>query len=203
VSEPRPYATLLAKGEVRRSQILAVAQRLLVRNGWRNTTLGQIAREAGISQAGLLHHFESKEQLLHAVLEARDNYDQIHRDCAGVDIIDQIGRVSERFTEVPHLVGMYLVLLIENLDPDTPLHPRLLNRYRSAVETIADGIRHGQRSGRFRTDVDAAVKAAEIVAFLYGMETTWLLDPTIPLPEVFQEYTRSLATQLAVPSGGR
>ncbi|MDT5170838.1 MAG: hypothetical protein QOD02_4173, partial [Mycobacterium sp.] len=42
-------------------------ERLLARNGWRNTSLAQIAKEAGVTPAGLLHHFESKEQLLNAV----------------------------------------------------------------------------------------------------------------------------------------
>ncbi|RBM21978.1 TetR family transcriptional regulator [Prauserella sp. PE36] len=197
MSDQRPYATLLAKGEDRRQRILTIAQRLLVRQGWRNTTLGQIAREAGISPAGLLHHFESKEQLLHAVLEARDAYDDAHRDTSG-DIIDQIDGVAARFDKVPDLVGMFVVLLIENLDPEAPLHDRLLVRYRAAVDTVAEGIRRGQRAGRYRTDVDPAVKAVEIVAFLYGMETSWLLDPSISLTEVFKEYTRSLARQLTV-----
>ena len=50
---------------------------------WRNTTLAQIAGEAGVSPAGLLHHFESKEQLLHAVLDIRDGDDDSHADRAG------------------------------------------------------------------------------------------------------------------------
>jgi hypothetical protein len=49
--------------------------------------------------------------------------------------------------------------------------------------------------------VDATVKATEIVAFIYGMETSWLLDPSIPLTEVFGEYMNSLASQLIRPSG--
>ncbi|KAA9156193.1 TetR/AcrR family transcriptional regulator [Amycolatopsis acidicola] len=201
MSDQRPYATLLAKGEDRRQRILAVAQRLLTRNGWRNTTLGQIAREAGVSPAGLLHHFESKDQLLHAVLEARDAYDDAHRELSE-DLIEQIDGVSERFQRVPELVGMYVVLLLENLDPDAPLHDRLLDRYHAAVGTVADGIRRGQRDGRYRADIDADLKAVEVVAFLYGMETTWLLDPSIRLPEVFAEYTRSLARQLTAPAAG-
>ena len=48
----RPYATLLAKGEDRKQRILAVAERLLARNGWRNTSLAQIAKEAGVSPPG-------------------------------------------------------------------------------------------------------------------------------------------------------
>jgi len=30
------------------------------------------------------------------------------------------------------------------------------------------------------------------------METSWLLDPSVPLTEVFREYTGSLARQLVV-----
>ena len=43
-ADRRPYATLFAKGDDRKQRILDVAQRLLARNGWRNTTLAQIAR---------------------------------------------------------------------------------------------------------------------------------------------------------------
>jgi AcrR family transcriptional regulator len=197
VADQRPYATLLAKGEDRKQRILAVAQRLLARNGGRGTTLGQIAQEAGVTPAGLLHHFESKEQLLHAVLDARDADDDANADREG-DILEQLERVTERFRRSPGLIGIFTVLLSENLDPEAPLHVRFLNRYRAAVDTVAEGIRRGQRDGRYRTDLDPAVKAREIVAFLYGMETSWLLDPSIPLTEVFREYTGSLARQLAL-----
>ena len=197
MADQRPYATLLAKGEDRKQRILAVAQRLLARNGGRGTTLGQIAQEAGVTPAGLLHHFESKEQLLHAVLDARDADDEANADRAG-DILEELERVTERFRRSPGLIGIFTVLLSENLDPDAPLHVRFLNRYRAAVDTVAEGIRRGQRDGRYRTDLDPAVKAREIVAFLYGMETSWLLDPSIPLTEVFHEYTSSLARRLAL-----
>jgi AcrR family transcriptional regulator len=200
VSDPRPYATLLAKGEDRRQRILAVAQRLLTRYGWRNTTVGQIAREAGVSPAGLLHHFESKERLLHAVLEARDTYDEANLDTSG-GLIEQIERVSERFRVAPDLIGMFVVLLTENLDPEAPLHDRLFARYRAAIDNVAEGIRRGQRTGEYRTDLDPAVKAVEVVAFLYGMETSWLLDPSIPVTEVIKGYARSLARQLTSPAG--
>jgi AcrR family transcriptional regulator len=197
--DQRPYATLLAKGADRRQRILTVAQRLLTQNGWRSTTLGQIAREAGVSAAGLLHHFESKDQLLHAVLAARDADDDANADLTG-DLLQEIEGVTGRFTRAPDLIGTYIVLLVENLDADAPLHDRLFSRYRSAVDVVAESIRRGQRSGRYRTDLDAAVKAVEIVAFVNGMETSWLLDPSIPISEVFHEYVATLAVRLASPS---
>jgi AcrR family transcriptional regulator len=201
-SDPRarPYASLLAKGEDRRQRILAVAERLLARNGWRNTSLAQIAKEAGVTPAGLLHHFESKEQLLNAVLDARDADDEIHADYRSGDLVAELSRVPERFDRAPELIGTFTVLLVENIAPDAPLHDRLHNRYRDAIEIITDLIVRGQREGKYRLDVDAPSKAVEILAFIAGMETLWLLDRSIPLTEVFKGYAESLGRELASTS---
>lgn len=201
MTAPRPYATLLAKGEDRKQRILDVAQRLLARNGWRNTTLSQIAKEAGVTSAGLLHHFESKEQLLHAVLDARDADDAEHAYQHTGDLAEAIASAAERFYRSPELVGTFAVLMAENIATDAPLHDRLVDRYRAAVEIIAQRIRIGQSEGRYRQDVNPVIKAVEILAFVNGMETSWLLDPTIPLTDVFREYSRSLASQLAPVAG--
>ncbi len=194
--DARRYDTLLAKGEERKQRILAVAQRLLTRNGWRNTTLAQIAGEAGVTPAGLLHHFESKEQLLHAVLDARDLDDDSHSDRAG-DLLAQIASVADRFNRAPELVGTFTVLLVENVLADAPLHNRMLARHRDAIDIVAEAIRRGQAHGSYRTDIDPAVKAVEILAFVHGMETIWLLDPSIPLTEVFKQYAETLARDFA------
>jgi hypothetical protein len=136
------------------------------------------------------------------VLDARDAHDEAHNDLSG-DILEQLANVTERYRQAPELIGMFTVLQAENLDPEAPLHDRFQARYRFAVGTVADSIRRGQRAGRYRTDVDPAVKAVEIVAFLTGMETSWLLDPSTPLAEVFSEYISSIARQLThtPPSG--
>jgi AcrR family transcriptional regulator len=194
----RRYDTLLAKGEDRKQRILDVAQRLLTRNGWRNTTLAQIAGEAGVTPAGLLHHFESKEQLLHAVLDSRDLDDDSHADRAG-DLLVEIARVADRFSRAPEMVGTFTVLLVENILPDAPLHDRMLDRQREAIEIVAELIRLGQADGRYRIDIDPAVKAIEILAFVHGMETIWLLDPSIPLTDAFKQYTEALARDFAPP----
>jgi AcrR family transcriptional regulator len=196
--QTRPYDSLRARGEDRKQRILTVAQRLLTRYGWRNTTLAQIAGEAGVSPAGLLHHYSSKEQLLHAVLDVRDADDDANADRAG-DLISEVAAVADRFYRSPELVGTYTVLMAENLDPDAPLHDRLFTRYHDATDIIAELIRKGQRAGQFRMDLDVTVKAVQILAFISGMETTWLLNPSIPLTEVFKEYADSLARDMAPP----
>ncbi|MCL2586360.1 MAG: CoA transferase [Streptosporangiales bacterium] len=193
----QPYATQIAKGEDRRQRILDAALPILGRNGARATALSAIAREAGVSTAGLLHHFASKEQMVHAVLDARESSDDAHSDYGG-DIEAQLRVVARRFARTPGLVGMFTVLLAENLDPDAPLHERFLRRYRDTCAILGSGIRRGQRAGRYRKDVDPRVKAREVVAVLYGIETSWLLDPSAPVTDMFAEYTRSLLGYLSL-----
>ncbi len=130
------------------------------------------------------------------MLDARDADDDAHADRSG-DLIAELIRVPERFERAPELVGTFTVLLVENIAPDAPLHDRLHNRYRDAVDIITSIIERGQNSGNYRTDFDAANKAVEILAFINGMEILWLLDPSIPLTEVFKEYADSLARDLA------
>ncbi|WP_068279107.1 TetR/AcrR family transcriptional regulator [Aldersonia kunmingensis] len=194
--DPRPYATLLAKGEDRRQLILAVAQRSLTRSGWRNTTLSQIAAEAGVTAAGVLHHFQSKEHLLHALLDARDADDAASSDQAG-DLIEGIRSTADRIEHSPELVGMFVVLLVENLFPDTPLHERMLERWRTAVDIVADVIRRGQDDGRYRADFDPRIRAVEIIAFITGMEISWLLDDSIELQTVFNDYATALERDIS------
>lgn len=51
-----------------RSRILRAAIDVMQHNGPANVTLDHVARQAGVSKGGLLHHFPSKEALLEAVV---------------------------------------------------------------------------------------------------------------------------------------
>jgi AcrR family transcriptional regulator len=115
-----------------------------------------------VTTAGLLHHFESKEQLLHAVLDARDADDLAPVDITG-DVIEQLEKVTDRFQRSPELMGLFTVLQTENLTPDVPLHDRFLGRYRDAIAIVTECIRRGQQAGAYRADLDPAVKAVEIL----------------------------------------
>ena len=191
----RPYESLLAKGEERRQHVLEVALRMMATGGGRATTLGQVARAAGVSTAGLLHHFSSKEELLHAVLDAGDAQDEAIADLDG-DLESQLRSMRKRFDRPPGMVGTFIVLLCESLDPDAPLHERFLRRYRTGLAMIAAGIRRGQHAGRYRADVDPDIKAREVLAVLYGIEASWLLDPARPAAEVYAGYTSGLLEEL-------
>jgi AcrR family transcriptional regulator len=67
------------KGDERREQILATAINLFSRNGFRGTTTKEIARAAGVSEAMVFRHFETKEALYGAILDDKDCREDVGR----------------------------------------------------------------------------------------------------------------------------
>jgi TetR/AcrR family transcriptional regulator, transcriptional repressor for nem operon len=55
--------------KVNKSEILARCWEVFHRNGYNNASLQSLADASGLGKAGVLHHFGSKEGLMHAVLE--------------------------------------------------------------------------------------------------------------------------------------
>lgn len=52
-----------------RDRLLDAVERILVRDGVESVRLDAVAREAGVSKGGLLHHFPSKQDLVRGVVE--------------------------------------------------------------------------------------------------------------------------------------
>src|ERR1700750_714563 len=127
----RPEVRSSPKGQRRRQQILDAAIPLIARNGGRGTSLAQIATEAGVTQQGLLHYFPSKEDLLHAALDVRDERDAVPRATSwrGLEVLDSIAARVRGWRADPDRVGMFTLLLVENLGDHAPLRDRLGTRY--------------------------------------------------------------------------
>lgn len=68
---PTPTRRELQKQE-RRNQLLDVARKLFAERGLENTTIKDIADEAGVAQGLLYHYFRGKDELFWAII-ARDN----------------------------------------------------------------------------------------------------------------------------------
>src|ERR1700754_4744594 len=82
-SAARPRGTY-AKGRERREAILAAANELFAAQGFRGASLSAIAARVGLSEAGVLHHFPSKEHLLLELLDLRHERDA-ERVAAAID----------------------------------------------------------------------------------------------------------------------
>lgn len=58
------------RGEATRERIVQAARELVVEHGYAGVGTAEIMDRAGVSRGGLYHHFDSKDQLMAAVLEA-------------------------------------------------------------------------------------------------------------------------------------
>ena len=193
------------KGQRRREKILAAAIRHVARNGGRGTSLAQIATEAGVTQQGLLYYFPSKDELLNAALDVRDERDVVPRATPweGLEFLDGIVERIGRWRQEPEMVGMFTLLLVENLGDHAPLRDRLEKRYALVHKEYADGVRAAQANGTARADIDPDLKAVEIIAFLNGLETSWLLNPALPVANVAAAWRDSQVAQMSTRPANR
>jgi AcrR family transcriptional regulator len=176
-----PYA----KTAERRRQIVEEAYRLFATRGYHGSSLRDVAAAAGMSQSNLLHHFSSKEELLLAVLERRDELGGT--EAPGAEIP---GVASDRFDEqivaqaklnegIPGLIALYSVLSAEGTTVDHPGRDFFLRRYdrlRTGYEGEFESLR---RQGRLREGVDPGVAAASVIALWEGIQLQWLYTPDI------------------------
>ena len=88
-------------------------------------------------------------------------------------------------------------LLVENLGEHAPLRDRLAERYELVRNEYAEAIRAAQGTSAARLDIDPDLKAIEVIAFLNGLETSWLLNPSIPIERVAEAWATSQRAAMA------
>jgi AcrR family transcriptional regulator len=170
-----------ARGRARREAILDAAVRLFSRRGFRGTGVIGLGREVGISHAGLLHHFGSKEQLLLDVVARRDvqQAELIERlsPLRGIEALRAVERMGEDTVADELHARLFVVLIGENLQPEDPLNAYFRARYARVRAYVARAVRSGQADGEIRPDADPEAIGAEVMSFVAGTNVHWLLDP--------------------------
>ncbi|GAA4836304.1 TetR/AcrR family transcriptional regulator [Luteimicrobium xylanilyticum] len=177
---PRPTRSRAggyAKGRARRLQIIDAATELYAEQGYRGTSLRDVAARAGLSHPGLLHHFPTMEALLLAVLEHRDAED-VERfalaEAHGVEALQRLVELAEWNQARPGIVELFVVLSAEATAPDHPAHPYFTHRYELAVATTTQAFVAARGAGRLRDDVDPDVAGHRVVALMDGLQVQWL-----------------------------
>ncbi len=153
----------------------------------------ELAEAVGLSQAGLLHYFDSKDELFTEILRKRDELDmETYRTEADVDPIRVFLKVMRHNAEVPGLVELYTRLNAEASDPGHPAH-RFFAARRAAMHTMFDEIiEDGKRAGRYPPDIDVASFGLLVTAVADGLQTLWLQDPTIDMAAEIERLLVSL-----------
>lgn len=168
-----------AKGRAKRREIIDQATVMFGDVGYRGASLREIAARCGISHPGLLHHFPTKESLLLAVLEHRDEADRAAvgvEDPDGVTGLRRLVDLVARNTGRRGIVELYAVLSAEATSADHPAHGYFQDRYRQALLATRTAYEHAAEAGALREGVDPAVAGAELIAVMDGLQVQWLLD---------------------------
>ena len=190
------------KGLLRRQEIVEVAAAAFSRAGFEGASILEIAADAGISRAGLLHHFGSKEGLLMAVLDYREQVDREvflasgSRQRGGIGVLRGMVRLARRNEERPGLVRLYVVLGSEATAYGHPAHEYFTRHYDRVVNGTRRALESAQSSGALRAGIDPGRFAMDLVAFQDGLQLQWLLRPEhTGLAEPLEALIQSALTQ--------
>jgi AcrR family transcriptional regulator len=167
------------RGEARRREILDAATRMFSERGFDTATYSELAAAVGISQAGLLHHFPSKRELLLAVLQDRD--ERIHAsapDREDMDFLDAFVAVLRDNEANPVLVQLFGLLSAESIRDDHPAHDYFTTHYQTLVRSTTDALRDVVDEDALPNGATAETVARWIIGAADGIRLQWLLDPT-------------------------
>lgn len=179
------------KGQARRQQIVDAALAVFARSGYHASSLREIAKRVGVTTAGVMHHFASKEELFTEVLRQRDERVRgAAGDVSEVTLLEQTRKVVAYNQSTRGLTSLYTVIAAEATDTEHPAHQYFVDRYARgralAEETLRDAIAHG----RLRDDIDVSLAARLIPAVMDGLQQQWLLDDSFDMTAAFDEFLR-------------
>ena len=162
----------------RRAEILRAAARTFGTKGYKTGSLADVAEQVGITHAGVLHHFGTKEQLLVEVLEFRDKDDVRHLDGQhipdGIELFHHLVRTVRANERRRGIVQGYTVLTGESVTESHPARGWVTNRFRVLRGEIVHAI--GVVGGPEVSEVAATRAANAIIAVMDGLQVQWLLD---------------------------
>ncbi|MGC5168139.1 TetR/AcrR family transcriptional regulator [Luteimicrobium sp. DT211] len=175
----------------RREEILRAATRVFGSKGYHNGSLQEVAGQVGITHAGVLHHFGSKDRLLWAVLEYRDRVDVEHLEGqhipGGLDLFRHLATTARVNAARRGIVQTYTVLTGEAVTDGHPASEWVRDRFTVLRGNIADALRtvvHERATARGEAVTDPELDgvaldraASAIIAVMDGLQTQWLLDP--------------------------
>ena len=171
---------------------------VFARSGVTSGSLREVAKRVGLTPAGLLHHFATKEELFAEVLRQRDESVRAAAgDPAAHTLVEQMGKVVAHNATARGLTALYTVVVAEASDPEYPSHAAFAARYRDSAVRAAELLRAGQAAGEVRSDIDPDRAARLLSAVMDGLQQQWLLDDSVDMSAHFAEFVRGYLQPLA------
>ncbi|GIM96799.1 TetR/AcrR family transcriptional regulator [Paractinoplanes toevensis] len=179
----------------RRRQIIDVTTRLIAERGFWGLSMQDVADGCGLTVPGLLHHVGSKDGLLLAVLDHRDEADLISVEVQASSPREVCAALVRRNAGQPEIVRLFAVLQAESLAPDHPAHDYFAARQQKTLDGFSLLLKG------HTADPDGL--AVKIAAMMDGLQVHWLRDPDeIDLVAQWESAAEMIFRDLDPPTGG-
>ncbi|WP_144794377.1 TetR/AcrR family transcriptional regulator [Microbacterium paludicola] len=167
----------------KRADIVKAAVEIFGNKGSTNGTLADVAERVGMTHAGVLHHFGSKQNLLLAVLAYRDQADVAELDDkhipGGADLFLHLVRTAFVNAQRPGIVQSYTVLSAESITDGHPARGFFEERYTTLRREITDAFGLLCADEGVTDPETVAAASAAILAVMDGLQLQWLLHPDV------------------------
>jgi TetR/AcrR family fatty acid metabolism transcriptional regulator len=168
-------------GGDKRAAIIRAAIRVFAHNGYFNSKVADIAREAGVADGTVYLYFKSKEEILHSI------FDRSVEE-AVADARKQLDAISDPPEKLRQIARLHLERLGADRDLAVVFQVELRGSTKFMEEFSAAGFaeylalirstfEEGQRAGVFRADLNAKIVAKILFGALDEMATNWILSP--------------------------
>ncbi|MFV0633443.1 TetR/AcrR family transcriptional regulator [Demequina sp.] len=188
----------------RRREILRAALEIFGAKGYNNGPLAEIAEQVGMTHAGILHHFGSKDRLLVEVLRYRDESDvegiEGQHIPDGTALFRHLIRTAFVNQARPGIVQAYAVLSAESVTDGNPGRTYFEDRYRVLRGEVAAAFRVMCAEHGIDEPDTIALGATSILAVMDGLQVQWLLDPdNVELAQTSAFAIEAIAAQVITP----
>ena len=160
--------------------ILRAAIRVFANNGYFNSKVADIAREAGVADGTVYLYFKSKEEILHSIFDRS-------MEKALADAKKQLVDITDAREKLRRIALLHLERLGADRDLAVVFQVELRGSTKFMEEFSAAGfaeylglirltLEEGQQAGVFRKELNAKVVAKILFGALDEMATNWILS---------------------------
>ncbi|AQP48341.1 TetR family transcriptional regulator [Tessaracoccus aquimaris] len=190
--------------QARRQSILKAATEVFGNKGYANGTLAEIADQVGMTHAGILHHFGSKDHLLLEVLTYRDQTDVEHLTerhiPGGLDLFRHLVRTAFANAKRAGIVQAFVVLSGESVTDEHPARDYFMRRYSTLRAEITEAFEQVCRERGITDAGSIRYASAGILAVMDGLQVQWLLDPRVELAEATEFAIEAIVSAVLNPT---
>jgi len=184
-------------------RILEAAMEVFGTKGYTNGSLLEVGQKAGLTRQGILHHYPSKEKLLLAMLDYRDDADVAGLDGqhvpAGEAFFDHLITTTRINTTRPGVLQAYIVLSADSVTEGHPAQQFFRERYAGLRAMIVDAFREVVPGV---DDVRVTEAASALIGTMDGLQIQWLLDPeVVDMPAAVEATIRAAIVALRLSDG--